>query len=265
MAPHRFVALGDSFTEGLHDEVGPDGRHRGWADRVAEALAVHHGGLQYANLAVRGRLLHEVIDEQLPVAIDLGADLVSFHAGGNDVLRPGADLGLLAQRYDAAVAALRHAGAEVVLFTVLERAGSTGKFADRLARRIAAFNGQVVRPAAQRHGATLVDIGHLRSLHDRRLWADDRLHLTHPGHRRVSAAVLEALGVTDPDLVGGAPGWWRGSDDPAPTSTRLATVARDVRWVHRHLLPWVVRRVRGTSSGDTVTCKHPDLIDLRPT
>ena len=58
----RFVALGDSFTEGLMDEVGPDGRHRGWADRVAEALAARASaegadGIEYANLAVRGRLV----------------------------------------------------------------------------------------------------------------------------------------------------------------------------------------------------------------
>ena len=69
-------ALGDSFTEGLMDEVGPDGRHRGWADRVAQALAERAradgaDGIEYANLAVRGRLVRQVVAEQVPAAVAL--------------------------------------------------------------------------------------------------------------------------------------------------------------------------------------------------
>jgi lysophospholipase L1-like esterase len=261
----RFVAIGDSFTEGLHDEVGPDGRHRGWADRVAEALAVTGDGLHYANLAVRGRLLDEVAEEQVPLALGLGADLVSFHAGGNDVLRPKADLGALAERYDAAVERLRASGAEVVVFTVLERAGGTSRLADGLARRIAAFNGRVVRPTAQRHGARLADVGVVRALQDRRLWHEDRLHLTAEGHRRVTAAVLETLGVDDERLLAGPAGWWRRPLDAPPPAARVHAVRDEVRWVRRHLLPWVGRRIRGTSSGDTVAPKRSELVEIRPT
>jgi lysophospholipase L1-like esterase len=260
----RFVALGDSFTEGLHDELGPDGRHRGWADRVAEALAVHHGGLQYANLAVRGRLLGQVVAEQVPIALDLDPDLVSFHAGANDVLRPRVDLERLARDYDAAVATLRTSGAKVVLFTVLERAGGSGRLADGVARRMAAFNGHIVRPAAQRHGARLIEVGSLRALHDRRLWNEDRLHLAPDGHRRVAAAVLEALDVDDEALLAGAPGWWRSHLPTAAPASRRATAAAEVRWVRRHLLPWVGRRVRGVSSGDTIVAKRPELVELQP-
>lgn len=258
----RFVAVGDSFTEGLHDELGPDGRHIGWADRVAEALAAE-APLSYANLAVRGRLLAEVIDAQLPVALDIAPDLVSFHAGGNDVLRPGADLDQLAAAYDAGVAQLRATGATVLLFTVLERAGTTGPLADGLARRIASFNGRVVRPSAQRHGAHLVEVGSVRALQDRRLWHEDRLHLTADGHRRVAAAVLETLGRDDDAVLGGPAGWWRMPDPPAPSGTRRQAVAAEVRWVRRHLLPWIGRRVRGVSSGDALTAKRPELVELR--
>lgn len=258
-----FVAIGDSFTEGLHDTVGPDGRHLGWSDRVAHALATT-GPLAYANLAVRGRLLDQVVAEQLPVALDLAPQLVSFHAGGNDILRPGADLERLAASYDHAVAALRGTGATVLLFTVLERAGGQGRISDGLARRIAAFNGRVVRPSAQRYGVHLVEVGSVRALHDRRLWHEDRLHLTADGHRRVAAAVLERLGIDDEDLLGGAPGWWRRPDPPAPTTTRGAAIAGEVRWVGRHLLPWVGRRLRGVSSGDALTAKRPDLVEFEP-
>lgn len=259
----RFVALGDSFTEGMQDELGPDGRHLGWADRVAETLATH-GGLAYANLAVRGRLLDEVVAEQLPAAVETDADLVSFHGGGNDVLRPNVELADLGRRYDAAVARLRASGAQVVVFTVLERAGGTGRLSERLAQRIARFNGQVVRPTAQRHGALLVDVGAVRALHDRRLWHEDRLHLVAEGHRRVAAAVLERLGLHDQQALGGPVGWWRVPLDAAPPPRVPHAVAAEVRWVRRHLLPWVGRRMRGTSSGDGMAPKRPELVELRP-
>jgi lysophospholipase L1-like esterase len=261
--PRSFVALGDSFTEGMQDELGPDGRHLGWADRVAAALAVATGGVRYANLAVRGRLLDQVVDEQLPLALELTPDLVSFHAGPNDALRPRTDIAGVLRRYDCAVARLRASGSGVLLFTVLERAGGTGRTADRLAARFGRFN-DGVRATASRHGALLVDVGPVATLHDRRLWHEDRLHLSPEGHARVAAAVLETLGVADPALLGGAPGWWREPLPPGPPPRRRADLVADVRWVRRHFLPWVGRRVRGVSSGDGVSAKHTALVDVLP-
>lgn len=259
----RFVALGDSFTEGLEDVRGPDGRHRGWADRVAAALAVEHPGLGYANLAVRGRLIGEVIAEQLPVVRDLPRCLVSFHAGGNDLLRPGAAPQEIAARYDAAVAGLRAVGHDVVLFTVLERAGGRGWLADALARRFAAFNDQV-RGTAQRHGALLVDIGSSPVLQDARFWHADRLHLAPQGHARVAAAVIERLGIDDPRLLGGAPRWWDAPLGPSPRSVAGDRLARDLRWGVQHLLPWLGRRLRGVSSGDGCQPRRPALTPVEP-
>jgi lysophospholipase L1-like esterase len=265
------VATGDSFTEGLEDDLGPEGRHLGWADRVAAALAMVDGGpsgaarapLHYANLAVRGRLLDQVVADQLPTALDLRPDLVTFHAGPNDVLRPRTDVDGVLRRYDAAVGVLRDAGVGTVLFTVIERAGGTGRTAQRLADRFARFNAGV-REVAERRGALLVDQGAVPALQDRRLWHEDRLHLAPAGHERVAAAVLERLGVTDPDLLGGDPGWWRLPLDAAPRRPRRHDALDDVRWVRRYLLPWVGRRVRGVSSGDTVSPKHLELVEVRP-
>ncbi|HEX6935536.1 MAG TPA: SGNH/GDSL hydrolase family protein [Actinomycetes bacterium] len=258
-----FVAMGDSFTEGLEDELGPFGRHLGWADRVAAALATRDGGLRYANLAVRGRLLDQVVDEQLPIALGLSPDLVTFHAGPNDVLRPRADVPAVLRRYDAAVASLRGTGVEAVLFTVIERAGGTGRTAQRLADRFAAFNAGV-RDVARRHGALLVDQGAVPALQDRRLWHEDRLHLAPEGHARVAAAVLERLGVDDPALLGGEPGWWQVPLAPGARPRRRADLVADVRWVRRYFLPWVGRRLRGVSSGDRLTAKHAELVDVLP-
>jgi lysophospholipase L1-like esterase len=255
--------MGDSFTEGLEDDRGPTGRHLGWADRVAAALATREGGLRYANLAVRGRLLDQVVAEQVPVALALRPDLVTFHAGPNDVLRPRTDIGAVLARYDDAVATLRDTGLETVLFTVIERAGGTGRTAQRLADRFAAFNAGV-RAVADRRGARLVDQGAVPALQDRRLWHEDRLHLAPEGHARVAAAVLERLDVSDPALLGGQPGWWRVPLDAVPRSGRRADVVADVRWVRRYLLPWVGRRVRGVSSGDGVPPKHVELVDVLP-
>lgn len=261
--PSVFVALGDSFTEGLEDDLGPEGRHLGWADRVAAALAARDGGLRYANLAVRGRLLDQVVAEQVPTALALGPDLVAFHAGPNDVLRPGRDVGAVVSRYAEAVAGLRVADVEVLLFTVIERAGGTGRTAARLAARFARFNAGV-RRAAEDTGALVVDVGSAPALQDRRLWNEDRLHLAPEGHARVAAAVLEVLGVDDPDLLGGPVGWWREPLAAGVRPGRRADLVADVRWVRRHLTPWVLRRLRGRSSGDGLSPKHLELVDLVP-
>ncbi|MGN6244798.1 MAG: SGNH/GDSL hydrolase family protein [Motilibacteraceae bacterium] len=264
--PRLVVALGDSFTEGLEDETAQSGRHRGWADRSVAALAVATGGVRYANLAVRGRLLDQVVEEQVPVAAGLvrgseAPSLVTFHAGPNDVLRPRVDLPGVLRRYDDAVARLRGTGADVLLFTVIARAGGTGRTADRLAARFARFNDQV-RATAQARACLLADVGAAPALQDRRLWHEDRLHLSPEGHARVAAAVLEALGVQDPDLLGGEPGWWRRPLPASGPSRRSADLAADVRWVRRHFVPWVGRRLRGVSSGDGLSPKHPELVDV---
>jgi lysophospholipase L1-like esterase len=248
-----YVALGDSFTEGLEDEIGPGGRHRGWADRVAVELARAPGSLRYANLAVRGRLLDQVVAEQLPVALELAPDLVSFHAGPNDVLRPRTDLIALLARYDTAVARL--AGIRTVLFTVVERTGS-GRTADRLGARFRALNAGI-RATAARHGAVLVDLAAVPALTDRRLWHEDRLHLAAEGHARVAAAVLTALGVGESD-------WWRTELPGSARASRAAALAADARWVRVHMLPWVGRRLRGVSSGDRVAAKHAELVEVLP-
>jgi lysophospholipase L1-like esterase len=255
------VVMGDSFTEGLEDDLGATGRHLGWADRVAAALSTRSGRVRYANLAVRGRLLDQVVDEQLPVAVALQPDLATFHAGPNDVLRPRTDVADVLRRYDRAVGSLIAAGVPTLLFTVIERAGGTGRTAARLAARFGVFNAGV-RASAARHGALVADLGAVPALHDRRLWHEDRLHLISEGHARVAAGVLETLGISDPALLGGEPGWWRVPLRPGPITGRRADLVADVRWVRRYFAPWVSRRLRGVSSGDGLTAKHATLVDV---
>ena len=260
--------MGDSFTEGMSDEPRPDGRHLGWSDRVAEGLAADTSGVApapvtYANLAIRGKLLDQVVAEQMGPAIALGPDIVTFHAGANDVLRPGTDIADLYARYDAAVEQLTATGARVVLFTSLARAGGSGRFADRLEQQFHAFN-RHVRIAAADHGATLIDLESIHALTDRRFWATDRLHLNELGHARVAAAVLNALGINDPAVLGGPVGWWAEPLPPPEPRSRREDLAADAEWVRVHLIPWVGRRIRRVSSGDGLTPKERHPREITP-
>lgn len=243
-----FVALGDSFTEGVGDP-GLDGGVQGWADRFARSLAAESPGLRYANLAIRGKLLGQVIGEQVPEAIRLAADLVSIAAGGNDLLRPGADPDALAASFDGAVAALRSAGSTVILFTGFDPGGFPLIRAIR--GKVAAYNAQL-RLIAQRRDCLHVDLWSMRVLADPREWCADRLHLSPDGHRRVALRACEVAGVPVTED-------WRSPLPVAPSPGWLTARQQDLTWARSYAAPWLSRRVRGISSGDGRVAKRPYL------
>ena len=252
-----FVALGDSFTEGLDDPRADMSGYRGWADRFAEILAVQRPGVRYANLAVRGKVLREIADEQVPQAIAMAPDLVSLAAGGNDMLRPRADPDALAEAFDEVVRTLLMAGCPVLMFT-----GFDPRFPVlRLIRgKVAAFN-MHLRAIADRHQCYVVDLWSMNVLRDPRAWSADRLHLTPDAHRRVALRACEALGVPV------TADWrepWPSVEGLASSQARAWLGARrmDLRWARVHAAPWVARRVRGVSSGDGVPPKRPELLQL---
>ncbi len=243
-----FVAIGDSFTEGLND-IQPDGAFAGWADRLAAILAQRDHGVRYANLAIRGRLLDQIVDEQVPVAVDSGADLISFSAGGNDILRVDADVDDVARRYEAAVEKLRATGARVLVFTGFD-VGATPVL--RLARGRIAIYSEHLRGIADRHGCDLVDLWSLTPLRDHRAFSDDRLHLSPQGHERVARLVARALGIPAADPF--EP--WSGIAAAEPGRRD------DLLWARDHFLPWIGRHLRGRSSGDGISPKRPTLEHL---
>lgn len=249
--PHpwrRYVAIGDSFTEGVgdHEPASPNG-FRGWADRVAEVLSQQVDDFAYANLAIRGRLIRQIVDEQVEPAVALKPDLVTFSAGGNDVIRPGSDPDAVAQLFEDAVVRLSRDGATVVVFTGIDTAftpvfrGIRGK--------VAIYN-ENIRAIADRHDCIVADQWALKEVQDMRFFDDDRLHYNTLGHHEVARMVLRALNVPN-DLQPMQP-------DPLPIRTWREARAVDLVWAREYFVPWVLRRLRHQSSGDHVTAKRPD-------
>jgi len=252
-----FAALGDSFTEGLDDPRAGQAGYRGWADRFAEMLATQRPGLRYANLAVRGQVLRQVAEEQVPRAIAMAPDLVSLAAGGNDLLRPRGDPDALAEVFDEAVRTLLMAGCQVLMFT-----GFDPRFPVlRLIRgKVAAYN-MHLRAIADRHQCVLVDLWSMSVLRDPRAWSADRLHLTPDAHRRVALRACEVLGV--PAAADWREPWPAAAGfGSSPARAWLAARRMDLRWARVHAAPWVARRVRGVSSGDGINPKRPELRPL---
>ena len=252
----RYVAIGDSFTEGLWDPYpfddgtpAPAGteseaKQRGWADRLAGALserrtAAGAPGLAYANLAIRGRLLRHILAEQLDVALAMQPDLVSFVGGGNDILRPQADVDVLSAQLEEGVAKLRAAGTDVLLGTGFKAGGGLSWTRGRVGQ----YNANIWT-IARKHGAHVLDLWGLDPLFDLRMWADDRIHLTPEGHRRVADAALVGLGLEPDDAD------YSVALDPLPPQAFVERARANAQWARTHVVPWVQRRIKHTSSGD---------------
>src|SRR5262249_3944184 len=114
-----FVALGDSFTEGLDDPRADHGGYWGWPDQAAAVLPAREPGVRwrYAILGGRGKVVRQVAEEQVPQAIAMSPDLVSVAAGGNDLLRLRADPDVLAGSFDDVIRTLLMTGCQVLIFT----------------------------------------------------------------------------------------------------------------------------------------------------
>ncbi|MFI1017761.1 SGNH/GDSL hydrolase family protein [Streptomyces sp. NPDC020965] len=243
-----FVAVGDSFTEGMSDLL-PDGTYRGWADLLATRMATRTPGFRYANLAVRGKLIGQIVDEQVDIAVAMRPDLVTLVGGLNDALRPKCDMGRVRGLLEEAAAKLAPACQQLVL---MRSPGREGPVLDRFRPRMEQLFGYVDEVAA-RHGALVVDLYGSGALGDQRLWDRDRLHLTAEGHRRVAEAVWETLGLAAEDD-------WRTPLPPAVPMGWGARRAEDLRFARRHLGPWIGRRLTGRSSGDGLPAKRPELL-----
>ncbi|HYJ50091.1 MAG TPA: SGNH/GDSL hydrolase family protein [Microbacterium sp.] len=249
----RYIALGDSFTEGIGDpEPGSPGGHRGWADRVAEVLSQQVDDFAYANLAVRGKLIAQIVADQVEPALSLKPDLITFSAGGNDVIRPGTDPDQIATQFEDAVVRLSRDGATIVVFTGIDT-DFTPVF--RPFRGKVAIYNENIRAIAERYDCIVADQWGLKEVQDPRFFDSDRLHYNSLGHHEVARMVLRALNVPN-DLQPMQP-------DPLPVRTWRGARTQDFVWARTHFVPWALRRVWHRSSGDEITAKRPDPLPIR--
>jgi lysophospholipase L1-like esterase len=250
----RYVALGDSSTEGLMDRDGAGG-FLGWSRRLAARIADAQGGLLYANLGRRGLTTREVLERQLAPALALEPDLATVFSGTNDVLRRDFDVKAFASDVRAIQEALRAAGATVVTFDLPDLSPLL-PWARPLAPRILAMNA-ALRRVCEEMGTTLVDFASHPVAVDPRLWDPDRIHANPAGHARIAAALAHAL-----ELPGTDASW----ADPLPERPRegaLRVAARELGWAARYLVPWTLGKFAPRSS-DTTSAASAKLMRIEP-
>lgn len=249
----RYVAIGDSTSEGLDDPDGKGG-YRGWANRLAERIAAQQGRLLYANLAIRGRSTRQIREEQLAPALAMKPDLATVVAGTNDVLGRRFDPSAFAEDLAAMQRALVAQGAAVLTFT-LPDLRPVMPFAHLLGSRVEKLN-EAIRGACAASGAILCDVALYPVASDPRLWSDDRLHANSIGHARIADALAYHLGLPGTDES------WK-EPLPEPLHTTIAGMLRaELAWTRRHLLPWIWRHLQGKSSGDGRGPKRPQLLPV---
>ena len=249
----RYVAIGDSTSEGLDDPDGQGG-YRGWANRLAERIAAEQGSLLYANLAIRGRTTRQIREEQLAPALAMKPDLATVSAGTNDVLRRHFDPRVFSMDLEAMLGALVDQGAPTLIFTLPDLRGIM-PIARILGERVLVLN-DAIRASCARTGAILCDLASHPVASDPRLWSDDRLHANSIGHARIADALAYHLGLPGTDDSWAEPLPAR----PAPTVADLARA--ELAWVRIHLLPWIWRHLHGRSSGDGRSAKRPELTPI---
>ena len=249
----RYVAIGDSSTEGL-DDPDDNGGYRGWANRLAERLAEAQGSVLYANLGVRGKTTREIVEEQLAPAVAMRPDLATVFSGTNDVTSRRFDLAAVALDVERLQTTLIAAGATVLTFTLPDLT-PVMPLARGLAPRVRALN-EAIRAAAARTGVTLLDFADFPVATDPRLWSEDRLHANAAGHDRMAAALAHAIGLPGTDTT------WQLPLPHAPPPTAAARLAAELRWCRRHLLPWLWANLNGRSSSEPQGPKRPALSEL---
>jgi lysophospholipase L1-like esterase len=246
----RYVAIGDSQTEGLWDGDDSAGL-RGFADRLAELVDVHYPGLTYANLAVRGRRIRDLLDDQLPLALAMQPDLVTVCIGMNDVTRPGPYFDQALTELEDLYAQLALSGATVVTTTFpdLTQIIPIGRL---LGARVMRINAEI-RRAADWYDFRLVDLYNAPSMTNPDTWSADRVHGSPKGHELFAAAAAEAL-----NLPGSNHDWAELGGGPTRQTIRSQAYSQ-VLWTQNMLMPWLWRHVRGRSAGDGRGPRRPRL------
>lgn len=249
-----YVAIGDSLTEGLGDfdfEVSRFGC--GWADRLAELMArsAHEAGenFKFANLALRGSSMLQVLTAQLEDAIRLKPDVVTIMAGANDFMRSKRSHPELRALLRGAIERLHNQGTHVVV------ANTVNPTHLRLFRPWifkARQMTQLIEQVAAEYEAPVLNVYGIQDFRNLEMWCSDLVHFSGHGHIKIAnrAAALLSIdhGFEEADL--------KDMQKPNPT------FGEKVRWLKEDAIPYVIRRIKRTSSGDGMEPKHDGYVKL---
>ena len=216
---------------------------------VSKNSMVPSVAMRHADVVIHNNVksLSGELDKVLSQSPD--AQFLSFHAGANDVIRPKYDPEKTISTYNSGVDKLVKSNASLMLFCVLEDTGARTKAAKIWQERFAIFNENIRRKAAE-VGAILFDPNLDKFWQDTRFIDADRLHLNSEGHRRVAQAVLSRFDLPHDSN-------WRATLPPAKPDSVFKKVWNNVKWFITFAIPWMIRRLRGRSSGDGRSCKYP--------
>lgn len=246
----RYVAIGDSTTEGLEDPDGQGG-YRGWADRLAEHIArTQDEPVEYANLAIRGLRMREIRTGQFDQALALHPDVMTIFGGVNDVIGVRPDFHQLEDDLDEMFGEAVDRDITVLTFTMPDPSG-INPLGRQLRERMFALN-DLIRDVADRRGVLVMDFQDYPIAEDPRLWFEDRLHGNAQGHALIAAALAWQLGLAGTDQS------WA---DPLPEALPVKRVRQqlvgDIDWAVNYLLPWLGKGIRGVPHHRGISAKRP--------
>ncbi len=191
---HHYVALGDSFTEGVGDPV--EGFEMlGAMDRLAAALRQSNPALRYTNLAKRGLVLAEIREQQLEEALRLKPDFITIVGGANDLLSGRFDPARFEAELEALFSALTASGARVgtgnlpcfpILATLRE------PLQTRLRKNFERGNAIIARLAAA-YDVMIVDAWGASLRAEPQDWSADNLHLNARGYLRFASEIVRTI------------------------------------------------------------------------
>lgn len=247
----RYVAIGDSSTEGLVDPDG-EGGYRGWADRLAQTIAdAQTAPLEYANLAIRGFRLGEIREAQFDWALAMEPDLMTIFGGPNDIMAAvRCDWASWQDHLAAMFGAARARNITVLTFTMPDPS-SINPLGATWRPRVLRLN-ELICEEAERAGVLVMDFQRYPIAEDPRLWFDDRLHGNSLGHERVAAALAWRLGVAGADLR-----WADPLPDVLTPRRPRERLTSDVDWAVHHLGPFLSKGLRGIRQGWGIEPKRP--------
>ncbi|HDX9630211.1 TPA: SGNH/GDSL hydrolase family protein [Bacillus cereus] len=191
----RFVAIGDSFTEGIGDEVEGIAL-KSWVDHFVQ-LSVND--IEYANFAKRGLVTKEIRSQQLEKALTFKPDLVSLIAGANDVLKGRWNHQAYKNDMECMIDKLSKTEADIIIanlpdFTVRLPFASEKK--QVIKEQLLEAN-DVIRSLSREYKIHHVDFWSHPLVNDNTLWSADLIHPNSKGYVKVAELIHSSLPVHD--------------------------------------------------------------------